>query len=269
MEPVFTVALRNHLHVDFVIDNLNKLAQKSKLKVSTYGISTYHVLISAQPINVNKSIQTIVQHRHFVTVASPKSENLSARSAVVRLLHTLFHLHPNNTCQPTHISPLIQLYGGTLSVADRHILSIFHLFEAERSVSCAELLCQWANTGAAPASTLNSIGSLDPTTVFRTCAAFPLWRDAQPEDRVEEDTGSVDIYDPLFVLLLLAKFLSEDVEPAALQWVELFRTNAVSLAMCGMMSRKPGMRKLASSVLAGMWTYVKVRVVLVITVIRD
>jgi hypothetical protein len=56
------------------------------------------------------------------------SEESSRRDLVVRFIVALFRLHPINTCQPSHVIPLLRIYGGTISASDRNQLSIFRLY---------------------------------------------------------------------------------------------------------------------------------------------
>ncbi len=161
----------------------------------------------------------------------------------------MFHRHPINTCQPSHIQPLISIYGGTLSTADRLILSIFRLFELHRSLSTSVTLGQWSQTeGTASTSCLEALTSLDSNRVFRTCLNFPVRLSVDVESNnnggFRERPEDNQLYDPVFILLLLGNTMLEDPPYSALSWVEFFRTNVVSLAIRSLSSFDTNIRKI-------------------------
>ncbi|KAI0368460.1 hypothetical protein BV20DRAFT_969281 [Pilatotrama ljubarskyi] len=200
-----------------------------------------------KPVSVNKYLQTIVQHARFyeLCAVSSSNEDASARNSIIDLLHTLFHLHPTNTCQPSHIEPLRGVYGGTLDVADRKILSIFRLFEATRKISVASLLSQWAgNADVSSSAVLEALQSLDPSRVLKTCLEYPDWRTLDADD-IEPSRSSESLYDPVFILLLFAQMLVEGAPASALAWVQLFRTNVVSLLLRTLSAKDAELRNIA------------------------
>ncbi|KDR74243.1 hypothetical protein GALMADRAFT_250000 [Galerina marginata CBS 339.88] len=206
-----------------------------------------------KPVIVNRHLQGIIQHPHFFKIGlSP--EHSEVRAALVKLLHGLFHLHPTNTSQITHIEPVIKIYGGTLSNSDLRILSIFQLFEGQRKLSVTPLLSRWSSATASSSHTpLEAIQSLDPILVLRTCLDFPRWR--RLEDQPQNDTTAHEavLYDPVFLMLLFSQMLSDQPPTSAFGWIELFRTNIVSLFVRALSSRDGQIRNLALCQVVGVW----------------
>lgn len=170
-------------------------------------------------------------------------------------------MHPTNTCQPSHVAPLVKIYGGTMSRSDRLLLSIFRLFEQYRRISIATLLHQWSaqSTGTTNRA-LDALLSLESTVVFHTCAAFPHRTVLSTLSKKPDQTLDVpSLYDPMFVLLLLGRVIGDDqASLTGLDLVQILRTNAVGLAMCALGSREAEIRKLAFTILTGVWKSVQV-----------
>lgn len=210
-------------------------------------------------MNVNRLIQSTVQHSSFFPFALNLANN-SSRSSIIDLLHALFLSHPTNTCQPSHVSPLVRIYLGTQALPDRQLLSIFCLFELQRRISVASLVSRWS---ASPGSTSNNSGealaSLDASVASRTYTAFPQKR--------RMDVGNVALYrglraahyDPVFVLTLMGTCLVDGSITTPLGWSEVGRTNAMSIAIMATSSKDPGVRSLATTVLTGVWRGFQVR----------
>ncbi|KAI9059024.1 hypothetical protein FKP32DRAFT_1761266 [Trametes sanguinea] len=203
-----------------------------------------------KPVTVNKYLQTIVQHSKFyelcaISPASDEALQHSPRDSIVELLHTLFHLHPNNTCQPSHIEPLLKIYGGSLGAADRQILSIFQLFESTRRTPVTSLLSQWSGSvDASSADAFEALLALEPSRVLKTCLEFPEWRTVE-ENGGEPASSNERLYDPLFVLLLFAQMLSSNAPTSALTWVQLLRTNVVNLLLRALSGKDTQLREIA------------------------
>lgn len=116
-----------------------------------------------------------------------------------------------------------------MSSSDRKLQSIFQLFELTKKSSIASLMDHWSSSpDVTSVSALQSIQSLDSTRVFRTCLHFPLGNDTSEEGSSHTNLGT-QIYDPQFVLLLVARMLETEVPTSALSWVQMLRTNVVSL----------------------------------------
>lgn len=171
----------------------------------------------------------------------------------------MFHLHPANTCQPSHIHPLIAIYGGTLSLADRKILEIMRLFERQRNSSVAALLSQWSISPEAPSqNALAAVRSLEPARMLRTCLAYPSW--LRLEDSALENHQEADqLYNPLFAILLFGHALEELRDAAGMVWVEVFRTNVVSVLLRTLSSKCDGLRELALGQLGRLCQALEVR----------
>jgi nucleolar pre-ribosomal-associated protein 1 len=213
---------------------------------------------------VNRNLQSIVQHPLFFKLCSTQG-HLSLRDDLVNLIHILFHLHPANTCQPSHVEPLIRIYKGTLSSADRKVLSIFHLFEVQRRAPITSLLTRWSSSmDTTSSNSLEAIHSLDPIQVFRSCLMFPTWRKFENAAIAEDITDDAQLYDPIFIILLFACMLSEGPPTSAFGWVELFRTNIISLLIRSMSSKDGAIRDMALIQLSGLWKCLKVCPVLLV-----
>ncbi|KAI0092903.1 ribosome 60S biogenesis N-terminal-domain-containing protein [Irpex rosettiformis] len=204
--------------------------------------------VEMKPVTVNRVLQTVLQHTKFETVA----RDPGIHSKLVTLLHTLFHLHPKNTCQASHVEPLLTLYGGTMSEADRKLLSIFKLFEKTKYVSIASLLVHWSATPGAPSSTaLESVQSFDAARMLRSCLQFPQRISASDEAQAFAD--GENIYDPFFVILLFARMLGEGAPTTAPGWVQLFRSNVVSLLLRALSAHSDEVRDAALAQMAGLY----------------
>ncbi|KAF8890435.1 ribosome 60S biogenesis N-terminal-domain-containing protein [Infundibulicybe gibba] len=202
-----------------------------------------------KPLIVNRHLQSIIQHPRFHKLCAPTSP---ARSAIIKLLHKLFHIHPQNTCQVSHIEPLVKVYYGTLSNSDRNLFSIFHLFEDQRKISTSSLLDTWSYTDGTPSRTaLDAIQSLDSALVFKTCLRFPTWRHFEPDSGTA--LSDSQLYDPLFLIFLFAQMLAHDPPTSAFAWVELFRTNIVSLLLRALSSKDDRIRDVALCQISALW----------------
>ncbi|EJD42488.1 hypothetical protein AURDEDRAFT_186058 [Auricularia subglabra TFB-10046 SS5] len=215
--------------------------------------------VALKPVNTNRYLQSIIQHNHIIAYATPTDSALPStlRVAVIALLHSLFVKHPANACQPTHMGPLLRLYGGSCSRPDRELLSIFKLYETHRSASAGSFLVRWtASPGGAPsAGPSHALGSMDSTRVFKSVAALSR---AKLLDLDSELEGHDALYDPVFVVMLFAQALLDAGAYSALEWVELFRTNAACVGVCMLSYRDLGLRQMAHSVLGSLWTAMKV-----------
>ncbi|THH28288.1 hypothetical protein EUX98_g5899 [Antrodiella citrinella] len=247
VEPVIAVAVQNHLTDAKVLDFVREIVKTAALK----------------PATINKQLQTVVQHERLYELCGStvvQHERLyelcgsnsrpELRLSIINLLHVLFHLHPTNTCQPSHIGPLVSLYGGTLSAFDVRLLSILQLYETTRKTSSASWLKSRGGSFET-AQALTAIQVLDPNIVFRTCANYPQWRrlSLENEGAVADDT----LYDPVYVILLVAQLLAEQGTYPALVWVQVFRTNVVSLLIRALSSTDGAIREVALVQITGIY----------------
>jgi nucleolar pre-ribosomal-associated protein 1 len=216
-------------------------------------------LIPAKPVVVNRLLQHTIQHQDFFKLCAVSSSDTNPqRDAILELLSTLFKLYPSNTCQASHIEPLIKVYHGTLSRGDRHILSIFQLFESERKISVTLLINRWSASGISESSTpLDGMLSLDPALVFRTCLHYPSWRKVESFS-TPGTSHETSLYDPVFLISLVMQALEEDPPMSALRWVEFFRTNITSLLIRSLSSREAVIRESSLNALATLWNLLEV-----------
>lgn len=208
---------------------------------------------------MNRYLQSIVQHPHFFKVCTTAAHRTPLRDQVIDALHILFNLHPANTCQITHVQPLVRIYRGTSSTSDRKLLSIFQLFETQRKVSVASLLGQWSATPEVPSSNiLEAVQSLDAILVLRTCLHFPKWRCLADQTSFLENLRDAQLYDPVFLILIFAQAMAEKIPDSAFGWIELFRTNVVSLLIRALSVKDEHLREVARAQLAALWAHLEV-----------
>lgn len=205
---------------------------------------------------MNRMIVSMVQHSQFQSTASRSS----ARDSIIDTLNSLFKSHPTNTAQANHVTPLVRVYHGTQSLADRQLLSIFSQFERQRRVSVATLLTQWsANPGVVSTTAYEALTSLDAGLVYQTFLNFPQSRPAAVETLTSYPNELDELHDPVFVMLLLGACLAEGYMKTSLAWFEVCKTNSVSLTICALSSKDVGIRKMAMTTLTYVWRAFQVR----------
>ncbi|KIY45257.1 hypothetical protein FISHEDRAFT_49590 [Fistulina hepatica ATCC 64428] len=236
VETIMTLILQRWMAVPGVLEFATVLVKSVKLK----------------PLVVNRFLQSIVQSPTFPKIGLLDGK---AREALVSLLHVLFHLHPANTCQVTHVLPLVSVYQASLSSPDLKLLSIFQLFENQKTTSVGSIFSQWSSRqGITSSSSLDALQSLDPAVLFRTCLHFPKWREFGSSSSLDADKRAKHVYDPVFVLSLFSQALEDGLSTNALTLVELFRTNIISLFVRALSSRDLAVRTVAITHLAALWT---------------
>ncbi|TFK65850.1 hypothetical protein BDN72DRAFT_178326, partial [Pluteus cervinus] len=286
MRPIFEglerllshkLELKAHLVENFLGVAVSHMNHISALRVVNAALK----LANLKPVAVNRYLQAVVQHQQFFKLCNtPIGTGPQPRDAIVNLLHTLFFLHPSNTCQISHVQPLVQVYRGTLSTSDRKLLSIFQLFELERKLSAVSLLSRWSgSTNGLSSNSLEALQSLDPILVLRTCLHFPRRRrilEAPPEEREQVDFHEAQLYDPVFLILLFAHMLVDNPAQSHFAWVELFRTNVVALIIRTLSADDPQLREVALCQLAALWKNLEVsdvqeqpQIHYVLTILKD
>ncbi|KAG9079747.1 hypothetical protein FRC06_007516, partial [Ceratobasidium sp. 370] len=107
------------------------------------------------------------------------------------------------------------------------------------------ILRNWTpeNSHAHPKDLLSAVCNFDPVLMFRTCTSFPQRRDPGTTELPKTERKG-DIYDPNFVLPLLAALMVRDEPVTSMEWVSLCRTNVLSLALSSLSSKRPTMRQL-------------------------
>ncbi|RXW16240.1 hypothetical protein EST38_g9609 [Candolleomyces aberdarensis] len=246
-----------------VIQSNYHLSQPPCLDVLETGLAK----AGLKPLIINRHLQGIVQHQHFfkLCASSPFSSSnislLKIRDSIISLLHSLFHLHPSNTCQVSHIEPLTKVYGGTLSNSDRRLLSIFQLFERQRKLSMRTVIGRWMPpssslaTGSGESVGLEALQNLDGISLLRTALAFPIRMRIDVSTEFDKSTVYENqLYDPLFLLLLLQHVLSNGPPTSAISWIELFRSNVIGLALRALSARDGKLREIGMGCIVAVWT---------------
>ena len=208
-----------------------------------------------QPATANRILQAILHSEAFSDAAS----NPDSRGALVNAVHALFYLHPSNTCQPSHIAPLISVYRGTLDAPDLSILSLFQLFERERRYSCGSIMARWPGTTTlSPSGALNALASLEAARVTRLYTTWPVWRGLRACDPPKEDATYDGLYDPVFILLLLGQVLADDKPKTTLDVIRIFHSNAPCVVTLGLSSKHEDMRGFSWAILGGLAASIEV-----------
>ncbi|KAF5363710.1 hypothetical protein D9756_001121 [Leucocoprinus leucothites] len=236
-ETLLGVVVHHHLSIPCAVELANALVCRTHLK----------------PVVVNRYLQNILHHPQFFKLANGVKTDPNLRPSIIRLLHTLFNLHPTNTCQLTQVEPLLRIYHGTLDKSDLCLFSVFQLFEIQRKTSLAPLLNCWSSSSDITCSSpVECLQSLDPVLVFRTSLRYPKWRKLQTEVTALTTHHDQQLYDPVFLLLLYHCVLSQHPPSSPFGWIELFRTNIVGLCIRTLSSKDSAMRSLGLSLLAAM-----------------
>lgn len=200
---------------------------------------------------INRLLQSIVQHSQLYIVSDGDS--------LTDLLYALFHMYPSNTCQPSHVIPLLRLYRGTMSGSDCRLISIFQLYEKQTRQSIASLFCHWSSSQISIPSQniLTAIMALDSSRVFRTCFLYPKTRRLS-EQLAEGSITNRELYDPLFLMAAASQVILSKDHISVPDWVQIFRTNIFSVAISALSSKDNGMRQTSLAILAGLHQRVQV-----------
>ncbi|PFH47812.1 hypothetical protein AMATHDRAFT_6373 [Amanita thiersii Skay4041] len=227
----------------------SQLKDAECLKLVTVALLSTHL----KPVVVNRYLQSILQNAQFFKLCN-MTGSTATREAIIILLFTLFNIHPSNTCQVTHVEPLIRVYRGTLSPPDLKLLSIFQLFEEERKLSVSPLLSRWSSSATmSSSSSLDAIQSLDANIVLRTCLHYPTWRRLENQASYPVDKHDSQLYDPMFLILLFGDMLQESPPSSTFAWVEMFRTNIVGLLIKSLSCKDVRVREIALCHITGLW----------------
>lgn len=213
----------------------------------------------------------ILAHSNFKAVVGTAGDvEAIGRPIVVSSLHSFASRYTSRLLTGQNCRALIDVYGGTLSLADRLIFDLFKRSESVTQGTFTSLAKFWSGTGSlatsAPTS-LDALLSLDPAKAFATCSAFPRERrygamgagltvpdvsgssGDQRRRREEAQSRERELYDPLWVLLLTCAALNEE-EITGLQWLAIVRSNAIGVAVCGLSSKCESARGISFAVLS-------------------
>jgi nucleolar pre-ribosomal-associated protein 1 len=195
----------------------------------------------------------------MITLLSETTSTEEARAPFIGLYSALFYGSTYVSCQPNYVEPLLSLYRGTMSTADRKILDMFQTFESVRKVSIASILQSWSSSGLTGTDrAYDAFTSLDAGKVNNTCASFPLRRGVARKADLESNER---IYDPVFVMALYGATMTENTEKglSGLQWVEIMRCGGLGIIVSALSSRDRDMREYANWLLAKTFSAISVR----------
>nr|ODN91496.1 hypothetical protein L204_05480 [Cryptococcus depauperatus CBS 7855] len=241
IEPIITTVVQDRLDVTEAVELAALLASRVELKASF----------------LRQQLQALFSSRVY-TQSTLTSFPPPLRLSFIHLLHAIFCSSTYVSCQPSFIEPLISLYRGTMSEADRRVLHMLQQFEGYRRVSIGSLMHFWNGAGVVGIGNrvLDALTSLDSQKVFATCQNFPLRRQLRGWGESwcasEQDES---IYDPVFVMGLLAQSMHEGMR--GLDWVEALRSNVLGLTVSALSSRDRDVRSVAGYILAKVMKYIE------------
>jgi len=82
--------------------------------------------------------------------------------------------------------------------------------------------------------------------------------DVDVEGVEEGSVGGNEVYDPLFVILIFCQGILEGPPDSSLSWVQLFRSNVVSLIIRSLSSPDDDLRMLALAQMRMLWKILEV-----------
>lgn len=194
----------------------------------------------------------------MINLLSETTSTEEARAPFVGLYSALFYGSTYVSCQPNYVEPLLSLYRGTMSIADRKILDMFQTFESVRKVSIASILRSWSSSGLTGTErAYDAFTSLDAGKVNNTCALFPLRRGVARKTDMESNER---IYDPVFIMALYGATMTENTEKglSGLEWVEIMRCGGLGIIVSALSSRDRNMREYANWLLAKTFSAISV-----------
>ncbi|KAI3485891.1 hypothetical protein L1887_50690 [Cichorium endivia] len=201
---------------------------------------------------------------------------------VVELVHLIAGRDAKGLIRAPLLTKLLPFYGASLSRADRMLLSLFRKFEEVSEQSFATLMQEWTlpasqqgGSGGHAHSALEALQSLDANVVFATCTEFPrllslantvasVYKTEAAEAGVVlpgqvygRHTDAAQRYDPVFLASLLARVTAPDEKLTGLQWLAVFATNVPGLAVCGLSSCCPDMRRASLTLISSLYLAVR------------
>lgn len=182
---------------------------------------------------------------------------------VVAIIHEAVQVD-DKLCNGDVIASLVKLYHGTLTKADRQLMTVFHKHEANNKQSVLSQLHHWqaGQTQALGKIDLGILSRLDPAKIHETSLKFPRSRSFNNlitsgyADDVDDVTLQEAVYDPLLILALVGALLAGEEPLSGLQWLELVRTNALGVVICCLSSKWPEVRSLAITILSSVYSKV-------------
>ncbi|KAF8429386.1 hypothetical protein L210DRAFT_3508558 [Boletus edulis BED1] len=135
----------------------------------------------------------------------------------------VYSMHSSGSIPPTLV------YGGTMSLPDRRILSIMRLFEGEKRTSLSIFFSRWSPSPDITVSdALEVVQNFDPVYMLRTCLAFPSWRRLGEEKGLRDGPADDSMYDPLMAIVLSVQMVVKCPPTTPLGWVKVFRSNIIA-----------------------------------------
>ncbi|KAI9205645.1 ribosome 60S biogenesis N-terminal-domain-containing protein [Polychytrium aggregatum] len=122
---------------------------------------------------------TSAEVAHHPQTKSPIRAIHPAKSALLGLLLVLVKLDPVRCCRPAFLKPLSAGYQATVHPADRTVLEIWSIYEAEAGVSVASHAVAWSRPNTvlntvSPVTAAESILPIDPVWMAHTLQLLPV-----------------------------------------------------------------------------------------------
>ncbi|KAI8924368.1 ribosome 60S biogenesis N-terminal-domain-containing protein [Entophlyctis helioformis] len=215
---------------------------------------------------------------------SPIPRFHATKPTLVRLLSCIMALDPVACCKPDLLPKLVQHYYGTVSKADRSILSLLMLYESRAAISVAVYLGAWgasqqllnqqqrqdqdeqdpALTAAlfqAPAN--EALGAIDMQWMAQSLRWFPIDLDVTDLDSIDTDdepanerdpaaalhaSGLDPLYDAAFIIPFVAGLFVHSKKPVDAH--RLLESNALGMCIMGLASESAATRRMSHFALA-------------------
>jgi nucleolar pre-ribosomal-associated protein 1 len=178
---------------------------------------------------------------------------------VFSVLEALFNAAPAAASrQADLLKRLVPLYLAMSEPSDNVLLRIFRRCEVAGGPSLRQFVTFWNNSGlraSLSAQPVETLGTLDPAIVYRTC----VFACSTPIDAARI-ASTESIYDPIFILAVLAGAFDSDYRISGGEWLALLQCNILGLALSSLSSPRRELRLMADRVLAKARVQLTVRI---------
>ncbi|KAJ3412602.1 nucleolar pre-ribosomal-associated protein 1 [Chytridiales sp. JEL 0842] len=247
----------------FIIATLKyRFACGKAMKLLQAFVKVIYATKSGQIIPSSELVNMISTHSQFDSIMILEDSSpgwvSEARSAVVQLLSTLILLDPKQHTQSNVLSKLSLAYQGTLSTADRCILSIWRQMEKECGISMARYTLKWGPQAAMDLSKIGggAVGNISAIVAAECLASIDanIMMQTIEDVTVESDShtslaeSSKPLYDVDFMLPLITScvVLAGD----RLDTKKLVESNALGLAAMALANKSDDIRKVGYFILS-------------------
>ncbi|KAJ1327196.1 hypothetical protein BSLG_010538 [Batrachochytrium salamandrivorans] len=213
------------------------------------------------------------------TRPSPIPRFAEGKANLLRLLHQIMKTAPLSCFQPEFLPKLVRSYQGTLSPPDRATLSLLATYETRASISIAPYMGRWGSAqldnsgvlsdGLFPnyvdplaainpqwmAHSLNWFSTTFEMDSFETTLVHTINNDVVRDQSALYSSGLEPLYDPNFILPLIAGYLVNTTYPLDLH--RLIECNALGMAVMSLASEAASTRRLGHFILCRAYTSIR------------